>query len=283
MLRNIPFLITNADILISDNGAIISEESQQVINTVSTESNLWQIIYSIADFVGIVTGIVVGFTVIGTFLITYFFKRIKILDWFYSSDMYNGYRFGFSIQNRCLSTLSFKRISLILNDTDEIVLFTADPLALTEAGKPYLSITPFQSESVCSKYSTLPLLQKGSLGEYKKIVFCFTYPDDKEQIIRYRFRKKKKKFTNVIYPKQEVLCGVHLTSFMKYIVEYRDKSNVCGRCIVFKNGSLSEMLGCVTHVPEEHLASSESLKDFLDNTLDEMSFDVYYNKYFKLE
>ena len=161
----------------------------------------WDQLYEIVDFIGVFIGAIVGLIAIITFVGTYFFRTIKIVGWSYGNNIYSGYRFGVILQNRCLSALSIRRISIILDDEEEVIVFSSNPLA-SQDDISNIEITPFQVKTICSPNSTKQLFEKGSLEKYKKIVFCFTHSDEKQTKVRYRLKKIKKNQRKVFVPRQ---------------------------------------------------------------------------------
>lgn len=81
--------------------------------TGSSNPSVWKVIYEIVDFLGIIVGILVGIIAIATFFRTYLSKHMKILGWYYSSHICEGYIFGINVQNKCLTTLCFKQVIVL--------------------------------------------------------------------------------------------------------------------------------------------------------------------------
>ena len=246
----------------------------------ATTSNWWNLLYDIVDFIGIIIGVAVGLIAIITFIGTYFFRKIKVTGWSYSSNIYTGYRFGIIIQNRCLSGLSIKQISVILDDAEEIVIFNSNQLAI-QGENQNIELNPFQVKSIYSPNSTVQMFEKKSFEKYKKIMFCFTYSDEKQTKIRYKLKKAKRNQRKVFFPRQEVLRGIPVTAHMRYIIEERKESQILKQYIIFDNGLISEKIHNVPKISKECLSSESALKAFLESHADGVSFDVYYNKYYK--
>lgn len=253
----------------------------EYIDVIVSNTAFWQVIYSVADFIGIVVGIVVGIIAIVTFLETYYFKRIKILSWYKSANIYDGHRFGVTVQNRCLSTLAIKRVSIILEEAEEVVLFHATAPHSDDPTTSLRSIEPFKTEMFTSNGSTVPLFDKGNLENYRKIVFCFTHSDDSQTKVRYRLKKIKKNKYKTLFPKQVVYRGVRLTEHMMYIVESTRTARPSTQHIVFENGMLEGKIGTVSKIPSEHCNSADALKQYLEESNPGIIFNVYTNPHYK--
>lgn len=254
---------------------------RESIETIVNNTFFWKTVYNIIDFIGIVAGIVVSIIAIVTFLGSYYFKRIKILGWYKSSNIYEGYKFSVSIQNRCLSTLTIKRVSIILDNIEEVVLFYPSNIFEDEGTQSNRSIEPFKTETFTSCGSTQPLFEKSDLEKYKKIVFSFIFSDNTQTNVRYKLKKIKRSKYKTLYPKQNVLRGVQLTEHMMYIVERTNTARPITQNIVFINGLIDSKIGVVSNIPPEHCQSAEKVKRYLENCNQGMIFNVYPNPYYK--
>lgn len=242
---------------------------------------IWQNVFNFTDFVNNIAAIIVSGIAIITFLRSYYLKRIKILGWHQSTNIYDGYRFGVSIQNRCLSTLAIKRVSVILDNSEEVVLFSSNTLPEDDQSKAFRSIEPFKTDVFTSNGSTTPLFEKKQFVEYKKIIFCFTHADESQTKVRYRLKKIKKNNYKTLIPKQSVFRGVKMTEHMMYIVERNNTARPRTQQIVFKNGMLDGKIGIVSNIPKENCISADAVKQFLEINNQGMTFDVYANPYYK--
>lgn len=246
-----------------------------------SNTGFWQKVYNVADFIGIVLGIIVSVTAIVTFLGSYYFKRIKIVGWANGAHINNGYSFLVTIQNRCLSPLSIKRVSIILDKAVEVVLFQSYILLDGKESVEAKTVDPFKTETFVSNGSTLPLLERGSLDKYKHIVFCFTFSDESKTKIRHKLKPIKKNKYKTLIPRQYVIKDIPVTDHMKYIVEQKDSKGVVTKHIVYRNGRLKEEIGKVNTIPKEQLKSADILKQFLETSVRGSTFDVYTNQYCK--
>lgn len=251
------------------------------VATIVSNTNFWQKIYNIADFIGIVAGIAVSVIAIVTFFGSYYFKRIKILGWYQSTNIYDGHKFSVSIQNRSLSALAIKRVSVILDNVEEVVLFSSNTLPGDDQSKAFRSIDPFKTDIFTSNGSTAPLFEKKQFVNYKKIVFCFTYADESRTKVRYRLKKIKKNKYKTLFPKQVVFRSVRLTEHMMYIIERTTPGRASTQHIVFQNGMLDGKISTVSRIPAKHLHSADEVKQYLKNTIQEETFDVYPNPHYK--
>lgn len=251
------------------------------LNAIVSNTGFWQVVYNIADFIGIVLGVLVSVIAIVTFFGSYYFKRIKILGWHQSASIYDGYKFGVSIQNRSLSALAIKRVSVILDNVEEVVLFSSATLPEDDHTKAIRSIEPFKTDVFTSSGSTTPLFEKKQFVNYKRIVFCFTYADESQTKVRYKLRKVKKSKYKTLIPKQIVFRNVRLTEHMMYIVERTNTARPSTQHIVFKNGMLDSEIGIVSQIPAEHCNSADAVKLYLENCNQGMTFDVFKNPHNK--
>ena len=252
-----------------------------IVEKIASKTDFWQIVYNIADFIGIVLGIAVSVIAIVTFFGSYYSKRIKIVGWANGAHINNGYNFLVTIQNRCLSPLLIKRVSLILDKEVEVVLFQSFTLMDGKDSVEIRTVDPFKTETFVSNGSTLPLLERGSLDKYKHIMFCFTFSDGSEAKIRYKLKPIKEKKYRTLVPKQFVIKDIPVTDHMKYIVEYRNSDGVSSTHIVYRNGRLKEAIGNVDTIPKEHLQSADILKQFLETTIRDSTFEVHTNQHCK--
>lgn len=250
-------------------------------DAIVSNTDFWQIVYNIADFIGIVLGIVVSVTAIVTFLGSYYFKRIKIVGWANGAHINNGYSFLVTIQNRCLSPLSIKRVSIILDKTVEVLLFQSYTLMDGQDSVEVKTVEPFRTVTFVSNGSTLPLFERGSLDKYEHIMFCFTFSDESEAKIRYKLKPLKKKKYKTVVPRQYVIKDIPVTDYMKYIVEHKNSEGVITKHIVYRNGQLKEEIGELSTIPKEQLESADTLKQFLETSIRGSTFNIYTNQYCK--
>lgn len=227
------------------------------------ESNLWNNIYSIVDFVGIMLGIFVSITAIMVFIRTYITRNMQLLSWTSSFGIVEGHQFRVILQSKCLRTLSIKKVVLVIGD-EEIVLKEIFSVRNDENDEPII-VKPFQTVDILSKGATYPLFESDLLSNCKNIAVKITFFDGKTKKCKYKIHKKKsnKATINQKRPHSEYLEGVLITNMLRYVVKEINKDGNEKVYAIYNFGYIPDSFYEVKRIPMDAMKNVEALEMFL--------------------
>lgn len=260
----------------------VAEAVTTIVENTTANSNscsVWQGIYDVLDVINIILGIIVSATTIWIFCKTYLFKGVKFLSWNCGCSIDKGYTIGVVVQSRCLSTLSIKQISLLLDDGEEICLKDVGQISDEE----HIIIEPFKTLKIVSDGSVKPLLNKFSLGEYKNLQLKFLFSDDSTKTVRFKHKKRKSINKKMKYPITTNYEGILCTKYLKFVIHIKDIFGNKHLYPVYIDGELENIFYGYKFLDRKVIDNVESLKMFVEKTIDRSDtvVDLFENPYCK--
>lgn len=202
-----------------------------------------------------------------TFYRTYVSKKINFLGFSLNSSIWDGFSIGVNIQNWSLSTISVNKIELVINEEIKITIKDFnDPLILE----------PLKSVKIESERNSEFPFKSSELfdSELKLQIYGFN-----GKVIESKFKRHTKKPRNIKEYKQlsvvnKTFDGKVVTPNMKYKVYIFENGLLQESFIIMKRGLMEKHLWGFNVIPEEHLESKESLKEFLFSIIDKDKYTI---------
>lgn len=259
-----------------DNADIVEVTSQIVENTIERGFSLWNFISNASDFANIILAMVASFITIWAFGKEHISRKVRFLDWSCGCGMYDGYTITVTLQSKCLSTLSIRRVDLIA-DEEEIVLKSINCCGKQD-NKPIV-IEPYKTISIISDGSITPLLEKNSLGEYNNIELRLIFFDGKVKKVKFKSPKDFPTSKNMKRSSRKYIEGVLCTQYLWYVVKVINPQGDISIYPIYgsginRHGSFSKTFYNIDHVSSSVLENEDTVKSFFYNIIDDKRYIV---------
>ncbi len=244
-----------------------STTTETLVREVSDIQITFEDIYMFIDLIGIVLGIIVSITAIIVFVRTYITKNIVFLNWTNSCSITDGYRFGITLQNKGLSTVSIKKVVLCLDNEHIVLKQVLSPMSFQDEDEDEIVIEPFHTQRIISNGATVPLFENKLLSNYQKMALKIEFSDGTTKIIKYKNKKRKNITYNEKRPHSEEYKGILVTSFLRYVVEIIDSSGEKNSFGIYNHGYVKEEFFGIKSIPVVYMKNETFVKGFLEENL----------------